>query len=171
MAFIDRADIRAYIGPPNAQARYETIWIGCRRPVLCRPVSMLRNDLELIPQMRSTSSTPPSSMCRYAILHSCLAELDRAGIVCGAERLPGTHAEALRLGSVAGRGLLSMDVVNTVSSTSCFDTGASGDNFQEIGCARLVGSGYLLLVCHFAGVNSRPSRLTLPHSTAGPCSP
>ncbi|KAL6767881.1 hypothetical protein ACKKBF_B36980 [Auxenochlorella protothecoides x Auxenochlorella symbiontica] len=91
VAFVDRADIKAYIGPPNLEAR-------------------------------------------YAILASCLSELDRAGIVRDMGSIPG-FSHALRLGTVMDEGGaegLADHVARSLLDTARLAEGLSGRSLRKL---------------------------------------
>ena len=67
-AFLDRADIKAYIGLPSVQVT---------------PCAMLRCSCVSLPIAKPATAVGLHVQARYEILRSCLSELQRVGLVAG----------------------------------------------------------------------------------------
>lgn len=155
LAFVDRADIKAYIGNPSLQARRVAggggrAADGSPNPGGAAPASppQGRRHPAALTSSRQHSAPTLHSPCRYEILRTCMAELAGAGIIADASPAPllpfpaACAADEPEAGGAAGGG----GDDGAGASGGCGmdeDTGALQARYLR--CARLVvGSGWLV---------------------------
>lgn len=87
LAFVDRADIKAYVGPPALQVGNPNMIAGQMNPWHNLPLLFCSSRLPAT-YMMLCLHTECLLQARYEILRSCLAELQRAGILARASPSP-----------------------------------------------------------------------------------